>query len=361
MLIVTCASPSTTATPSPTHGAPTSERIAPGNARAFSLLANNHLLVADIESGAVLAELTLAGPASPISEVHALAFTNDNLTLFALVSEASGRSVVAAVDAATYKVAATFDPGGGLAYRGLAVGPRTGRLYLFGNQGGDAVVRVLDPSGKQATQTWPARASGGRNWLIYQGAVASDESALYLSYHGPDTTGVDRFAIQASGLMRCEIASLPDSGCFRTHGAFALRGGILIAAAGESPVMELDSVTGLVRGQYDLHLVGNHLMEFGIAVDVDRLYAVGSCGYSGGLAVADLPTHQTQILAPPRTRDVICGERIAALGNGTILVVLRTAAPVPSLLPGALVVLTSDGSTLRTIKTSAEPIDLLLF
>jgi hypothetical protein len=327
----------------------------------FSLLANNHLLVADITTGAVLAELTLASPASLISQLHAMAIGRDGKTLFALVSDASGRATVAAVDTATLKVAATLDPGGGLEFRGLAVGPRTGRLYLFANSGGDAVVRVLDPVGGQAAQTWPARASGGRTWLVYQGAVASDESALYLSYHGPDTTGIDRFAIQATGLLRCAIASFPEAGCFRTHGSFALRDGELIAATGEAPWVDLDPMTGVLRGQFDLRLEGNHLMEFGIATGTGRLFAVGSCGYAGGLASVDLATRQTQVLAPSRTLGAICGERIVALGNGSLLVIAKTALPVPSLVPGALVVLSGDGKTLRTIKTSAEPIDLLLF
>jgi hypothetical protein len=198
-------------------------------------------------------------------------------------------------------------------------------------------------------------------WLVYQGAVASDESALYLSYHGPDTTGIDRFEIQATGLLRCGIAPAPESGCFRTHGSFALRDGELIAATGEAPWVALDPVTGALHAQFDLQLEGNHLMEFGIAAGIGRLYAVGSCGYTGGLAAVDLATHRTEVLAPSRSPGVICGERIAALGDGSLLVVARTAIPVPTLVPGALVVLSSEGKTLRTIKTSAEPIDLLLF
>jgi len=359
LAIAACAAPGNTPATSP--ASPSATIVASTAARAFSLLANNHLLVVDITSGAVLAELTLAPPAAVISQMHAMAIGRDGKTLFALVSGASGQAMVAAIDTVTLKVAATFDPGGGLEFRGLAVGPRTGRLYLFANHTGDAVVRVLDPVGGQATQTWPARASGGRMWLVYQGAVASDESALYLSYHGPDTTGIDRFEIQATGLLRCGIASAPASGCFRTHGSFALRDGELIAATGEAPWVALDPVTGALHGQFDLQLEGNHLMEFGIAAGIGRLYAVGSCGYTGGLAAVDLATHRTQVVAPSRTPGVICGERIAAIGDGSLLVVAKTAIPVPTLVPGALVVLSSDAKTLRTIKTSAEPIDLLLF
>ena len=333
----------------------------PSSPRVFSLLANDHLVVADITSGAVLAELTLGAPASLISGMHGMAMSRDSRTLFVLVNEANGHGLIVAVDVAALKVTATFDPGPGLEYRGLAVGPRTGRLFLFADQGGDALVRVVDPTGGQATQTWPARASGGRSWLIYQGAVASDESALYISYHGPDTTGVDRFAIHPTGLSRCGIAASAESGCFRTHGSFTLRDGELFAATGGSPVLVLDPVTGAQRGQYDLQLEGNHLMEFAIPAAGGGLYAVGSCGYTGGLAAVDLATGRTRVLVQPRTLGAICGERIAALSDGSRLVVAKTAIPAPNLIPGALVVLSNDGKTIRTIPTSAEPIDLLLF
>jgi DNA-binding beta-propeller fold protein YncE len=338
----------------------TSSSAAPSSTRVFSLLANNHLLVASIASGAVLGELTL-GAASAGFAAHPMALDRDGRTLFVLINAADAPTRIAVVDTASLKATATLDPGAGLDYRGLAVGPRTGRLFLFANQRGDAVVRVIDPSGVRGPQTWLARAADGRNWLVYQGAISSDESALYLSYHGPDTTGIDRFTIQTTALVRCGIPSRPESGCFRTHGAFVLHFGELIAAAGDGLVL-LDPVTGAQRAQVDFKLEGNHLMEFGIAVGARRAYAVGSCGYSGGLATVDLATEETRVLAPSRSAGVICGERIAALDDGSLLVIARTAIPAPSLAPGALVVVgSSDGTTLRTIKTSAEPVDLVLF
>jgi DNA-binding beta-propeller fold protein YncE len=333
----------------------------PSAARAFSLLANNHLLVVDIVSGATLAELTLAPRGSPISEVHSMGLSGDRKQLFALASDDAGRAVVAAIDTTALKISATWDPGGGPDYRGLAVGPRTGRLYLFANRGAEPTVRVLDPSGQQPIQEWQARPANGRTWLIYQGSVAPDESAMFISYHGPDTTGIDRFAIGASGLTRCALAAAPDSGCFRTHGSFALGNDDLFAATGEPVVFALDPSTGARRSDYDMRLDGNHLMEFAIAPTVGRLYAVGSCGYTGGLSVADLATHQTEILSASRALGAPCGERIAVLDDGSLLVVAKTARPVPDLSAGSLVVFSGAGEPLRTIPTPAEAIDLLLF
>ena len=74
----------------------------------------------------------------------------------------------------------------------------------------------------------------------------------------------------------------------------------------------------------------------------------------------DLATKQTQVLVASRSIGAICGERIVSLSDGSLLVVAKTAVSVPSPLPGALVVLSKDGKTLRMIPTSAESMDLLL-
>lgn len=329
----------------------------PASARAYALLANNHLLVADVVSGSVVAELTLAGPAAAAS-IRALAFSSDGDSLFVLASEANGRALVAVIDTLTLKLTATFELDRELRYRGLAMGARTARLYLFANRENDAVVRVLDPSDGR-TQDWLARASNGRNWFVYQGEVSADESALFISYHGADTTGIDRFDILSTGLARCSIPSAPESGCFRTHGSFALFDDQIFAATGQPFVTALDSKTGVKRRDYQLGLEGNHLMEFAI----DRaagLFAVGSCGYNRGLAVADLASRQFQVLVVPGQSSAVCGDRISVLENGALLVVAKTAAPVPALVPGDLVVLSGTGVILRTIRTSAEVVDLLL-
>jgi hypothetical protein len=355
LALAACARPATIGESSPTLVASQTAT------RVFSLLANNHLLVADVTTGAVLAELTLAAPPPQVSQMRALAISRNAQTLYALVSDATGRARVALVDMITLRFTNAIDIGGDYEFRGLAVGPRTGRIYLFANQRGDAVVRVLDPSGTQSTETWLARKSDGRNWYIYQGAVAADETALYLSYHGPDTTGIDRFEIQPTGLLRCSITTRPESGCFVTHGSFALEAGVLIATMAEQPLAALDPLTGARRAEYDLRLEGNHMPEFTVASAIGRIYAVGSCGYTGGLSMVGLSSGRVQVLVASRTIGAVCGERIVGLSDGSLLVVAKTTASVPTPAPGTLVVLSTDGKTLRTIPASAEPMDLLLF
>ena len=57
------------------------------------------------------------------------------------------------------------------------------------------VVTVLDPDRGTLEATWPAREAEGHDWLVYQAAVSGDERDLFISYHGVNTTGIDRFTV----------------------------------------------------------------------------------------------------------------------------------------------------------------------
>src|SRR5439155_5294524 len=98
-------------------------------------------------------------------------------------------------------------------FRSLAVGPITGRLYLSGNRAGRVVVMVLDPDTGTVLTDWTARERDGRDWSVYQGAVSDDERDLFISYHGTNTTGIDRFTIVGDGLQRCRGGRRPNAGC----------------------------------------------------------------------------------------------------------------------------------------------------
>ena len=355
-LILGCSSVPPTPRTSPTsdHG--------DDSVRAYALLGNGHLLVANIEDGTVLRELVLAASSPQIlTQVHAMALSADKTMLYVLVQDASRTGRIAVVDTATQQVFRTLEVGSGADYRSLGLGRRTGSLYVFGNEGAAAAVWVVDPTGRASPRRHLARPASGGSWFVYQGLVAADETALFLSYHG-DTTGVDRFELKDGTLMRCPQGPQPDQGCFRIHGGIGLFGDRLLATTGESGLLVLDQATGATVGRYDTALEGNHVMEFVLDEVSKRAYVIGSCGYSRGLATIDLEHGTTQVLAPARVASSPCGERLAVAPDGDRLVVARTALPVPSVAgPGALVILSTAGAPLREIATSAEPIDLLVF
>lgn len=106
----------------------------------------------------------------------------------------------------------------------------------------------------------------------------------------------------------------------------------MLAATGDAQRVEELTIDGRIIGQWDSGLPGNHLMEVGFDAEAGRLYAIGSCGYAGGLSTIDLHTDQVRRLASPagpRNPDTslplsfICGERIEAGLGGLVVARLR--------------------------------------
>ncbi len=344
----------------PPSGAPTSTGSQHG-AIAYTLLTTGHLLLVGLDDGVIVQDHPLAS-SSPqlLTQVHAMALTADGATMYVLVQDATRTGRVAAVDTASQRVLRTIEVGTGADYRSLDVGQRSGLLYVFGNQGGAALVWIIDPTGRIPTRQVLARSSDGRTWFVYQGLVNADESALFISYHGPDTTGIDRFDLRDGSYVRCPPGPYPNAGCLDGHGSMRFVGDRLVVTTGEGPLLALDLLTGAVAERYDSGVEANHLMEFGVDPTQQRVYVVGSCGYEPGLATIDIPRRVTQVLAP-RHYDSPCGERIAVTPSGDQLVVVQTEQPVPTgALSGKLVILSSTGAELRQIRLPAEPIDMLI-
>jgi len=358
-----------------------------GAATIVALLATNQLL-AVAGDGTVLAELTLAAP-SPAARANGqfLALGRDGQRLFALAPGTPERVVV--LDVATFATLASYPlPPGGDTVRSLLVGPTTGRLYLVGNraepggptpvtsvgtdqQAAGVVVTVLDPDGGRVVATWTARAAAGHDWFVYQAALAADERQLFLSYHGTDTGGIDRFALTETGLARCASAGPPNLGCLRAHGPFALYGDGLLLQHGDEPLIDAADREGQVRRTFDTQLVGNHMVALAVDARAGRLYAVGDCGYVPGFSALDLtadgpPTTSaapaTPIIAPTAgDGPPPCGSQLA-LGPAGLVVVGQSAYPEPDpLLPGKLVLVDGrTGGVDRTVVTPAAPIDVLV-
>jgi len=358
-----------------------------GAATIFTMLATNRLL-AFARDGSALADLTLAAPSPAArSSGQFLALSRDGRRLFALAPGTPERVVV--LDVATFATLASYPlPPGDDIVRSLLVGPATGRLYLVGNRAAPGsptpatsagmeqsaagvVVTVLDPDGGRVVATWTARAAAGHDWFVYQAALAADERQLFLSYHGTDTTGIDRFALTETGLARCTSAGPPNVGCLRAHGPFALYGDGLLLQHGDESLIYATDQEGQVRRTFDTQLVGNHMVALAVDARAERLYAVGDCSYVPGYSVLDLSadgpptttaTPATPFIAPTAgDGPPPCGSQLA-LGPAGLVVVGQSARPEPDpLLPGKLLLLDGrTGGVDRTVVTPAAPIDVLV-
>ncbi|HEX2913808.1 MAG TPA: hypothetical protein VH186_23585 [Chloroflexia bacterium] len=384
-------------TPAPVASSPATPPVK--GELAYGLLADNRL-VALREDGSVFATLHPGNvPPGTITRIpgHYLALSPDKKILYALISGWTDEpDRVAVIEASTAQVKAIYPlarsqgkfigfaiPGG--VYRSLAVGPVTGRLYLFGNRDGTAIITTLNPANGSELASWTARERDGYNWLVYQGEVTPDEQQLYVSYHGDNTGGIDRFELSNSGLVRCP-QTRRGWGCIGSHGSFAFYGGNLLVTYGYNVVVAEDNSGKALYG-FDTGLTGTHLTEFAIDPKAQKLYAVNSClvqpEMQGGFSAVNLtnplqssvPGEQEWVTpgpapdlliipAPPRTpaANLPCGERLALGSNDLLLVAKITAPPyvIRAATTGALqIVDPRTGKILHNSGTPSAPLDVL--
>jgi hypothetical protein len=323
---------------------------------------------------------------------HLLALAPDHGTLYVL---SPGRDATAQLGAEPDRVMALDVASGRIRWNvaltdqrfratSLDVGPVSGRLFLFGNRletnlppgavprditPRDVAVSVLDPLAGDLTATWVLRRAEGHVWLVYQGAVTPDERSLYVSYHGPDTTGIDRFDLAADEVRRCPPSTRPGFGCIESHGGMAVYRNGLLLATGDTVVLHAD-LDGTMRGAIDTGLTGNHLMQFAVAGDT--LYAVGDCGYVPGFAAVDLrgagrlgppimdgEWNWVARLTPPTVLvlqqremsrdDVPCGDRLAPGPGPTLAVASATGVVIVDAMTGMIAQRAELGSKLLDV------------
>ena len=347
----------------------------------FALLADGGLATFSLASGRAEGKIPLGRFPDP-GVGRYLAPSRDGRTLFALLpGTRDGPSRVAAVDVATTHARGYYRLPEGIVFRSLAVGPKTGRLYLFGNRpegavegsGGDppedAVVAVVGPSEGRLLESRTIREADDTAWRVYTGEVSPDERRLFVSYHG-GASGVDWVEVAPDGLDRCEDRASTGTPCFPAHSGVVVReDGRFLTSPGDGPWVEERYRNGALVRRWDTGLEGNHMLDLAVDQRADRLYVLGSCGYTGGLSKVDLGTGRVKMLAGTRAdlgsassrEGAVCGARVA-VGPGSLLVVGKTQSPVPQPgVPGSLLLIDGDeGRKIRVLDATAEPVDVLV-
>jgi hypothetical protein len=341
----------------------------------FALLVSNHLVAVRGATGAAISDEALA-PA-PVPRWRAfrgyyLALSKDQESLYALVlTQPPERDYLAVVDAATTHVERRYALAKGIVFRSLAIGPVSGRIYLFGNRRGDVVVTVLDPRTGATLATWTARRGHGVQWVIYRGMVWSNERELLINYWRGQGFGIDAVSLPSGQLHGCRTVQI---GCFASGGLnIEQYGDRLVAGSQTVPhaFVELNANGGLLK-TVRIRMKGSpHTGDWDIDRATGRLYQVGSCGYTGGLAVLDLNSGRSRMLAPPGTPGAgvpvtgsidhtVCGERISA-GSQSLVVIGKTAFVWPALQNRAVLLIMNGrtGKVLHRVRTSTDPMDLI--
>ena len=119
------------------NGSPSiSSVLAAAGDKVFALRADN-ILLAFGTSGDSPTELPLASPppSESIYGARVISTSLDQRILFVLISaDAQSQQSVAVVDADRMKLLKAYPLEGGVKFRGIAIGKRTGRIYISGNQ-----------------------------------------------------------------------------------------------------------------------------------------------------------------------------------------------------------------------------------
>jgi len=157
---------------------PASAVGSPAPTRLVALLADRTLVVAELSRGAVLSTTSL-GPPKPTVRFGGdlIDRSPDGRKIYVLVPGAR----LAVLDGSSLAVTRRVALPAGVAFRSLAVGPRSGRLYLSGNTKRSAEVDVLTPAG-QLLRRAVLRPSDA--WFVLASAIAADASALDVSSRG---------------------------------------------------------------------------------------------------------------------------------------------------------------------------------
>lgn len=271
MLVVFCVSIGTVCL---AETAPSAERGALVKNDVYLYLANNTLVRTDEALSTWRASRIAPGATVGNAASSSLALSRDRRTLWVLSSTSR---VLVAVSPKTLAVRRTIKMPVGQQPRAVAVGPRTGRIYLayvvehpdpkLHDPPRDARVRVLNPAGTQRlSDTLIRSAAGKRSWFVHTLTLNDAERDAYLSYHGSNTTGLDSISIAGSRLTRCRKAAL--LGCWgQPHGSVQVVGEHVYAATGAPWVAEYTS-NGELERRLETGLGAVHLMELVMSVEV---------------------------------------------------------------------------------------------
>lgn len=351
-----------------------SDAARPGGDAVFAILKNGQLVAAVPDRSHLVGQIRVTESPLARSGFPLLAADQSRRRLYVLTPLTHQRDAIVVVNPTRLTVVARWQLPRNVSYRAVVVGSDTGRLYLFGNRrdgraemgpGEDALITVLSPSTGDVLQTWTVRRAAGHDWFVYAGAVSAGAHQLVVSYHGPDTTGIDVISLNGAKHTRCRPKTPRSAGtaCLATHGDFTVYHGQIFATTGFPDRLLKLTLTGKVLHTYRTKLPGNHLMEFAADLDHHLLWPIGPCGYAGGISVIDVVRDKTRVLMPPgQTKDNVCGSRVRFLRGDQDLVVAANPAPAPTgdSAPSSLIFINAENASSRQRVQLPAPVEDLL-
>lgn len=109
-------------------------------------------------------------------------------------------------------------------------------------------------------------------------------------------------------------------------------------------------------------LSGNHLMEFASDLSHHRIYPIGPCYYTGGLAAINLDSGKHRLLAPTKSggpTDLVCGDHAVTVPGKHLLAIAHIEKPNGTGKNSVQFVSTRTGDIKQTTSVHKKPADLL--
>jgi len=332
------------------------------NGEIVSLLNDGTLLTLDLSPGAARPGQRRIGDRSARGPGRRLAWNAAASILYATVADAR-RFELVMLERGSWKVVRRVDLGAAGRFGSVVVGPRSGRLYVFGSRRGDPVVRVLESDG-EFIREWKARTVTLRHWDVIDGMVSADERYAFLSYHGA-VDGVDRLDL-STGKLACDRPN-PGGGCLSApvHGYLDLYDDRVVATTDGQALLLLSTANDEGFERAPTGLRGNHMARFALTPS-GTLFAAGSCLILGGYSTAPRLGAPPKVLVPSddpqaSTNGNACGERLAVGGKPlTGALAQRLYAETYDTVRGAIAIIDpATGRVRRTLDLKALPEDVL--
>lgn len=355
---------------------PTPTASASGGPVVYSLTAANQVVAVDPRSRRVRWTVQVAPPpSSSITPGAMLGISGDGTRLYVLPAQSdTGGTSIHVLDAATGRAGPVIDLGtaAGPVYRTFAVHPRTGDLYVVGQDASHLVVSVVDPVRAVVLSTAVTRTLRPEpqvSDLPYQAAMTADGSRLYYSY-GPgsaDLRGIDWAEVRGPALAPCHAAT-PGAACITSSPGqgFIVDGSSLLFADNSVPAQLVQTrLDGTVVSRASTGLQGT----VGVVV-LNRarrqVVALGTCDSQGGMNRVDPATGQVTVVVTPAPAgsepgaSTLCGVRPALLSDGTLAISqVSQGHPTPELLGTLVFADSTNGHQVGSVTLPAQAVDVL--
>lgn len=230
-------------------------------------------------------------------------------------------------------------------------------IVAVGNaEGGIVISEVKLNSGDTEGPTKVIPNGSPHDWWVFAANFSSDESQLFVSYHGAGTGGTDIFErAGATWAATCPFDASQrrdGAGCIVNHGDVVQVGRSFFAATGSATINVYGSEWR--SHEIDSGLTGNHLMRFVMAPSGDSAVALGSCRYVPGLVVL-----HGDGTGPEMIDSTTCGELAALSSSGLLAIVKNASVNSKAARPGVVVVqaLRGEGGPL-SIPVASEVADI---